>query len=155
MLGTLNEKEIDDLLRHNIIARIGCRYNESVYIVPVSYAYDNNCVIVHTVEGMKVDLMRTHPAVCFEVDNIENMGNWKSVIAWGNFREITDPVERQSAIKKLYKRSFPDIVSEKVKLHTRWPFQPDDKDVIKGIVFKIQLHKKTGRFERSDEVHFQ
>lgn len=154
MFGILDEKEIDDFLHHNIIARIGCCYNDSVYIVPVSYAYDNNCAIVHTTEGMKIDLMRANPFVCFEVDNIENMGNWKSVIAWGNFQELTDPVVRKNAIRKLYRRVFPAVVSEKVKLHSRWPFEPDDNEVIKGVVFNICLHKKSGRFEQSDTVTF-
>ena len=32
-----------------------------------------------------------------------------------------------------------------------WPFAPDNLNDIKGVVFKIELSEKTGRFEVNDE----
>src|ERR1700688_573053 len=107
MLGTLKMPEIEQLLSKQVVGRIGCRYGESVYIVPISYAYDGKYVYCHTHEGRKVDLMRLNPKVCFEVDNMPNMANWQSVIAWGEFEELKDPSERGKALNKLHARILP------------------------------------------------
>lgn len=154
MLGILSEQEIEDFLKSQIIGRIGSHYNNITYITPISYVYNNNIIIAHSAEGMKIDMMRGNPSVCFEVDKIENMGNWRSVITWGTFSEITDADERKNAVKKLYMRRFPAVVSEKVKLNKEWPFEPEDTELVSGIIFKIKLYKKTGRFERGDAITF-
>ncbi|MFT3772178.1 MAG: hypothetical protein QM820_42785 [Minicystis sp.] len=33
-------------------------------------------------------MMRESPSVCLQVDHIQDMANWRSVIAWGTFREL-------------------------------------------------------------------
>ena len=32
--------------------------------------------------------MRANPFVCFEVEDIDDLANWHSVIAWGVFEEL-------------------------------------------------------------------
>ncbi|WP_339627840.1 hypothetical protein [uncultured Maribacter sp.] len=54
--------------------------NNKTYVVLVTYANDGQYAYGHTQEGMNFNLMRKNPMVCFEVDVIENMGNWRSVI---------------------------------------------------------------------------
>ena len=98
-------------------------------------------------------MMRTNPNVCFEVDTMENMANWKSVIASGIFEELTDNADQKIAIKKLYNRIVPGIASKTLQLSPQWPFPPDNFEQVKGIVFRIRLYEKTGRFEKSDAVH--
>ena len=39
----------------------------------------------HSGEGLKLQMMRANPSVCFEVDRHENLANWQSVIAQGTF----------------------------------------------------------------------
>jgi len=34
--------------------------------------------------------MRKNPEVCFQLDVIENLASWRSVICWGTFEELTD-----------------------------------------------------------------
>jgi nitroimidazol reductase NimA-like FMN-containing flavoprotein (pyridoxamine 5'-phosphate oxidase superfamily) len=118
-----------------------------IYVVPISYAYDGNCIYGHTFEGLKIDLMRSNPSVCFEVDDLRDMGNWQSVIGWGKFEEILDKTERNNALKTLLDRPLPVISSITTHLGKSWPFYPDDLETIYGIVFKITLEKKTGKFE--------
>jgi nitroimidazol reductase NimA-like FMN-containing flavoprotein (pyridoxamine 5'-phosphate oxidase superfamily) len=120
--------------------------------VPISYGYDGRNIYSHTEEGLKLNLMRRNPRVCFEVDDINmvNMANWKSVIAWGEFEEITDPVEREKALHILLDRKLPLAVSNTVRLTSDWPFCPIDVNEIAGIVFRINITKKTGRFEKSN-----
>ena len=83
MIGILSEIQIDYFLKKELVGRIGCSANDVVYVVPISYAFDGRTIFAHTHEGMKTDVMRQNPNVCFEVDNIKDMGNWQSVIACG------------------------------------------------------------------------
>lgn len=53
------------------------------YVVPVNYVYDGKFIIAHSVAGMKIQMMRKNRDVCFEVDEMKSITNWKSVIAWG------------------------------------------------------------------------
>lgn len=93
MLGKLSEIEIEEILKANTIGRIGCTDATKVYIVPVNYRYETNSVLCYSFEGLKVDMMRHHPSVCFEVDEITNSHHWKCVIIHGVFKEITDEGE--------------------------------------------------------------
>ncbi|MEP6464898.1 MAG: pyridoxamine 5'-phosphate oxidase family protein [Parafilimonas sp.] len=154
MFGNLAEDAIETVLHQQIIGHIGCHANDTTYVVPVSYAYQDGCIYAHTEEGMKINMMRQNAKVCFEVYRMENMGNWQCVIAWGKFEEITGENERAGALKILLKRDLPIITSKTVQLTKEWPFEPDDLNEIKGIVFRIKLNIKTGRYEKNEEISF-
>jgi nitroimidazol reductase NimA-like FMN-containing flavoprotein (pyridoxamine 5'-phosphate oxidase superfamily) len=74
-------------------------------------------VYAHTKEGLKIEMMRTNPMVCFEVDVMESMSNWRSVIAWGKFEEIKKPEERKAGMQKLIDRIMPLMTSETTPHH--------------------------------------
>ena len=152
MFGHLGEDAIEDVLHQQFIGRIGCNYNDVTYVVPIGYAYDGKYVYAHAEEGMKINMMRENPHVCFEVDTIENMGNWKSVIGWGDYEELTDEKERALAINVLLNRGMPKGASKTSYFTPEWPFQSKTATDIEGIVFRIKLNIKTGRFERGDTV---
>ncbi len=147
MSKELNQTQIEEMLHKQIIGRIGCHADNTTYIVPISYAYDGEYIYGHAQEGMKVDMMRKNRNVCFEVDNMQNMGGWQSVIAWGEFEELKEAALRHKALRKLHERSVPNVASVTAKLSAEWPFVPAEPNKIKGVVFRIHLHKKTGRFE--------
>lgn len=154
MFGKLNSTEIEKLIHEQFIGRLGCHSDGLTYIVPFSYAYDGNYIYCHSFEGMKVDIMRKNPKVCFQVDNTKNLANWQSVICWGTFEEIPAGEERNNALRKLEERRLPVVTSETMHLTSQWPFPSEDIEKVKGIVFRILLDKKTGRFEKSLEEYF-
>jgi len=154
MFGDLSQKQIEDVLHHQVIGRVGCHAENMVYVVPISYAYDGQYIYGHTHEGMKINMMRKNKNICFEVDVLQDMANWQSVIAWGEFEELTDKTERNKALQKLIDRVLPLIPSETTKLYPDWPFKPKDLNVIKGVVYRILLTKKTGRFENNQTPSF-
>jgi hypothetical protein len=147
MLGELNNAEIEEVLKEQYLGRIGCHADGITYIVPVSYAYDGHYVYVRSKNGMKIEIMRKSPDVCFEVEALRNMGEWKTVVAWGTFEEITDSAERGDALRKLSSRHLPLITSELTRLSSVWPFEPGDLNNVEGVVYRLDLKKKTGRFE--------
>jgi nitroimidazol reductase NimA-like FMN-containing flavoprotein (pyridoxamine 5'-phosphate oxidase superfamily) len=154
MFGILNKDEIEKLLHSQTVGRIGCHADGVTYIVPISYAYDGENIFAHTLEGMKINMMRKNPEVCFEVDSMQNMANWQSVISWGVFEELGDPKDRQHALEILHARVLPNSASATARLSSEWPFSPKDMNSIKGVVFRIQLHKKTGKFENNSVPSF-
>ena len=154
MFGKLNDEEIEELICHEYIGRLGCHAEDTTYIVPISYAYDGDYIYGHTFEGMKLILMRKNPKVCFQVDDLHNMANWKSVIAWGVFEELQNGNEREQGINVLMNRTLPLIHSETMHLSPQWPFPSTDAASIDGIIFRVRLTEKTGRYEKSSPGYF-
>ncbi|MDX2046493.1 MAG: pyridoxamine 5'-phosphate oxidase family protein [Chitinophagaceae bacterium] len=151
MLGKLTEQETDEVFKRNVVGRIGCSDAEKTYVVPIHYVYDGRYIIGHSREGLKIAVMRKNPKVCFEVDEMPGADNWKSVIAWGTYEELTDEEDKYYAMKKMADRMMHLKVSETAKpphlsenrVH---PHQPGD---IKVIVFRIVVQEKSGRFEKN------
>lgn len=147
MIGELNYLEIEEVLQDQVVGRIGCHLKGVTYIVPVSYAYDDPFVYAYTLPGKKLDIMRENREVCFEVDDIADLRNWRSVIAWGTFEELTGTGERQKASKKLSDRSLPLISAQTAELAHTITETNDDVNEIEGIFYRIELKEKTGKFE--------
>jgi nitroimidazol reductase NimA-like FMN-containing flavoprotein (pyridoxamine 5'-phosphate oxidase superfamily) len=119
-------------------------------IVPVTYAYDGTYVIGHTVEGLKIDLLRKNPECCFEVDSMKSLSNWQSVIAMGTFEEVSGEIAA-AALKMLLARldSMPTSETSQpqrmgLSSATRAQTQTNNP-----IIYRIRLKEVTGRFERS------
>ncbi|MFI5185123.1 MAG: pyridoxamine 5'-phosphate oxidase family protein [Chitinophagales bacterium] len=150
MIGKLSSEEIENLLSKQCVGRIGCYDNDVVYVVPISYAYDGCNIYCHTYEGKKMEMMRKNPKVCFQIDDMKDMANWKSVITWGEFEEINDKEEKIKILKILLQRRLPVSSSVTTHLGKTWPFSGEGSNGlndIPGIVFKICLKEKSGKFE--------
>ncbi|NOT50206.1 MAG: pyridoxamine 5'-phosphate oxidase family protein [Chitinophagaceae bacterium] len=154
MFGKLNKEEIEEVIKRQLFGRIGCYTDGLVYVVPVSYAYEDPYIYGYTFEGMKIDMLRKNPSICFQIDDTKNLANWKSIIAWGEFEELVDTTGRNHALQKLEERVLPIINSETMHVSPIWPFSTNNPDALKGIVFRIRLKEKTGRFEKSPDSIF-
>ena len=149
MLGDLNSKQIEHVLHREIIGRIGCHAENTTYVVPVTYAYDGVYIYGHTKEGLKITMMRKNPLVCFEVDIMENMSNWRSVIAWGVFEQLQTPEARKAGMKILMDAVMPLMTGETTISNSMSDAHPKTIEAMKGVVYRIKLTKKTGRYEKS------
>ncbi len=94
--------------------------------------------------------MRKNPEVCFQVDEMKDQANWKSVIVWGSYEEITNELERYYAMKFLVSRLMHERVSETARLphdiHTMINAH-DKPDVIRPIVYRSRVKERSGRYE--------
>jgi uncharacterized protein len=152
MFGNLKSEEIESLLHSQLIGRIGCHWDNITYIVPISYAYDGEFIYAITHEGMKINIMRQNRQVCFEVENIPDLANWQSAICFGQFEELANKTERREGLDILYQRQVPSVTSDTTRLSPSWPFRPANIDKIEGVVFRIRLTEKTGKFEKHEEA---
>ena len=149
MLGKLNETEIENLLKQQVIGRVACYADGDLYIVPVNYVYDGHFIYSHSAMGKKIEMMRKNPQVCFEIDEIKDMFRWKSVIAWGRFEEITGLQEKEQAMQRLIHRIMP--FSDKPNDHPSHGIAEKESDIgtqVELIIYRIRVEKKTGRFEQ-------
>jgi nitroimidazol reductase NimA-like FMN-containing flavoprotein (pyridoxamine 5'-phosphate oxidase superfamily) len=140
MIGSLTPEEIDDVLEAEVLGRIACIVDGHPYVVPVTYVYDAQLsdVYVHSAEGAKVRAMRANPDVCFEVEQIRDMANWRTVIARARFEELWRN-RGERAMGLLASRLAPLRVSETARQH----------GVIRPLLYRLHLIQRTGRFERT------
>lgn len=136
MINKLKEDEARDLLTEERIARLGCIVDGEPYVVPVSYIYDGECAIIHSLPGRKINAMRVNPRVCLQVDRIESDFGWKSVIAFGGYEEVTNRAERSRALEQLLNR-FPQLTPVETLI-------AEDAMAPEPIVFRIRIERLTG-----------
>lgn len=101
----LSRDEIEEFLRSQRIARLGCHAGDETYVVPVIYAYEDGAVVMVTTEGRKTAMLRENPRVCVEVDeyDADKRGSWRSVIAYGSSEELAGD-EIEAALSLLRER---------------------------------------------------
>ncbi len=148
MLGELTSNEIESVVRKQMIGRIGCCDANEVLVVPITYAYDGTYIYGHSQEGMKIKMMRKNPNVCFEVDELTDMTNWKSVIMWGVYEELIEEEAHRNGLKIFADRMKFLNASETIGPMLRQPEPHPHGALSKPIVFRIKVNKKTSRFER-------
>ena len=136
MIKSLNQDQARELLRRERIGRLGCIADGGPYVVPVNYVFDGECAYLHSLPGYKIKAMRTRPRVCLQVDEIEDELNWKSVLAFGTYEEITNQHERTEALNHLLARFS--------RLTPVESFIVSDADAPAPIVFRIRISKLTG-----------
>lgn len=149
MLGELTNTEIEQLLTSNVIGRIGCYAGQKMYVVPITYIYDGKYIIGHTVEGTKIEMLRQNPECCFEVDVMDNIANWQSVIAWGTFEELKgdDAIQAQQKLIKTLGHLMPSETSQPERMGPA----STKRTLTQGrnpVIYRIVLREKSGRFER-------
>jgi nitroimidazol reductase NimA-like FMN-containing flavoprotein (pyridoxamine 5'-phosphate oxidase superfamily) len=103
VIEELDAQEVDAFLRAQVVGRIGCHVDGRTYVVPVIYAWDGADVYVLSIEGRKIEMMRTNPNVCFEVDEYRPGRGWRSVILEGTYEEL-EGTRMQAAVSLLVQR---------------------------------------------------
>ena len=152
MLGKLSEEEVVELLESNTIGRIGCSNGETTYVVPVSYVVKDGYVLCHSRLGLKIELMRENPSVCFEVDEISDYGNWRCVIAWGSYKEIQNEDEINEALNHFSDHTLTMKTNQTAEppAELEGRTHPGHKlNYGAPIFYKIEFTQVTGRFEKS------
>lgn len=145
-IEALSSKDNIELLQQKVFAHLGCYAKDEMYIVPISYFYDNGYIYSHSRPGKKIQMMRDNPSICIQVEDVEDFFHWRSVIAWGKFEELPEEesiVAMRTILQRLSQSNVPtdfeiDVTAE---LET-------------AIVFRMKIEKMTGRFEEEDFGEF-
>jgi len=134
----------------NHVGRIGFLDNQRISIIPVTYVSDGNAIYGHALEGSKVFAMRKYPSVCFQIDNIDNLSNWRSIIVWGLFEEVKSKSTQEKINNLFIDQLGPLSLGETVST-TRVMDQPPLHIQKKSnpVLYKIAISDIAGRFEKS------
>jgi nitroimidazol reductase NimA-like FMN-containing flavoprotein (pyridoxamine 5'-phosphate oxidase superfamily) len=138
MMRTLGTEEVKRVLLAEVVGRIGAHADGRTYVVPVAYVFDDDCIYAHSSDGMKIQMMRQNPSVCFEVDHVEDLVNWHSVIGWGTYEEL----HAEAAQRGL------ELLSARLRARFPGPAVHDTSTEAPAVVFRLKLTEMTGREER-------
>jgi len=136
-ISKLGDRDSLAILREGTLGRLGCIAADWPYVVPVNYFFDGRDIYIHTLPGKKLDALRANPRVCLQVDDIKDSYNWRSVIAYGTFEEVSNEETRENVLTKLYSR-LPHMT----------PVESKMVEGAKGtVVFRIKVEEVTGMAE--------
>jgi nitroimidazol reductase NimA-like FMN-containing flavoprotein (pyridoxamine 5'-phosphate oxidase superfamily) len=151
MVGELTEPEIESILRTQAIGHLACSNDEKLYLVPITYYFEDGAIYSYTNEGAKTHIMQENPKVCFQVEEIANEHSWRSVIAWGRYEEL--PKSKQEEVMTRLQHWAEDALSKGIKAYLPFESQARLEHALQEkelpIVYRIVITEKTGRFEHN------
>jgi nitroimidazol reductase NimA-like FMN-containing flavoprotein (pyridoxamine 5'-phosphate oxidase superfamily) len=81
----LSRDEIETMLARNNVGRIAFSMHDRVDIQPIHYVYERGWLYGRTSEGEKISTIEHNQWVAFEVDEVTDIFDWKSVVIHGSF----------------------------------------------------------------------
>lgn len=90
MIKKLEISDCYKVLASNYIGRLAYISGKSPYVVPVTYFYDaeEKCILSYSAKGHKINAMKKHGDVALQVDDIQSIQKWRSVLVHGRFEEL-------------------------------------------------------------------
>jgi len=93
----MSGKECRELLARQGGGRLGCARDNQPYIVPIYFSAEGDNLFCFATLGQKIEWMRSNPLVCIQADEIRGPSEWKSVVVFGRYEELSDdPKHEQS-----------------------------------------------------------
>jgi nitroimidazol reductase NimA-like FMN-containing flavoprotein (pyridoxamine 5'-phosphate oxidase superfamily) len=105
-----NTREIETIIQKAEVCRLGLAVDNTPYIVPLFFGYENNCLYIHCAkEGRKLDMIRQNNNVCFEMEVDTKITNrdkpacqwssaYRSVIGYGSAFILENFEEKKQAL---------------------------------------------------------
>jgi nitroimidazol reductase NimA-like FMN-containing flavoprotein (pyridoxamine 5'-phosphate oxidase superfamily) len=138
-IRTLSREQCEQILARNHVGRIAYAWKNHVDIEPLHYVFDGEWLYGRTSRGTKLIVTGEQWwPVAFEVDEVEGLFQWRSVVVHGGFYAIPEdgPEWHEIARKKgveLLRTLLPETLT------------PDDPVPQRKVLFRISLQEVTGR----------
>jgi nitroimidazol reductase NimA-like FMN-containing flavoprotein (pyridoxamine 5'-phosphate oxidase superfamily) len=97
--------EMTALLQRVGFGHLGCTRDGHPYVVPMHYAYDGQQLYFFTTEGTKTEFIAANHEVCFQVEEITDASNWRSVMYIGQAHKLIKPDETEHAMQLISERN--------------------------------------------------
>ena len=138
----LPRDEIELLLARNNVGRLAFAFHDRVDIQPIHYIYERGWIYGRTSEGEKIATLEHNRWIAFEVDEVEDVFNWRSVVVHGSFWKLSPRGSPHA--EELWARAA-DLVGRIV------PGSLSDNDPVafRHTLFRIAVADATGREAKS------
>jgi len=138
---------IDSIIRKSLVCRIALYDGAMPYLVPLSFGYDGTSIYLHSAtEGRKIDILKTHPQVCFEFEaDCEVIPaeracsftmRYRSVIGYGSAHFLENSEEKLGAIRIILNQYTDKI------------FTMTKQDMVNIAVVRVDIEQITGKQSR-------
>lgn len=138
----LDASETRRLLTRNHVGRIAYSFHGRVDIEPIGYVHADGVIYMRTSPGSKLATLHRAPWVAFEVDEVDGLLDWRSVVAHGTVYVL------ENAGTLSARASYQSAVD---RLRTLDPhaFEPEDLTPDRTVVMQLHIDSMTGRQARS------
>lgn len=134
----LDREESESILARNHVARLAYCYQDRVGIAPIHYVFTPDWLYGRTSAGSKLETATHNWRVAVEVDEVEGLFDWRSVVVGGGFyvlspeRSPEDRAQWELGVQHV-RRLVPAAFTEADPLPER------------TILFRIAVQEVTGR----------
>lgn len=112
------EDEADEILTKASVAHVGFVVDGQPFVIPMLYHYEGDVIYVHGQRGGRMArTLRAGDNVCIEVTILDGLiasrhalyhsANYRSTVAFGRAREVTDRDEKAAVLERMTRRYFP------------------------------------------------
>jgi len=141
-IDLLEKSEVLKIIERGSLGHLGCFSDKDVYVVPITYAFENPYIYSHSKDGKKISMMRGNPYACIEIEEIKSMFDWRSAIAWGVYEELHND-EAVTAMRLLIKK-----ITQKIKDGSASDLELDFEAMFEdAVIYRIRIDKLSGRYE--------
>jgi len=116
------QSEIIFIIQRATVCRLGIFGEEYPYIVPLCFGYEDNTLYFHSAnKGMKLDLLKKNPKVCFEMDMGEEVKTlsktcdwgmrYQSIVGFGESEFLESDEEKRHGLDVIVRHYAPDAAS--------------------------------------------
>ncbi len=138
-MDDLSHTECLQLLDEELVGHLGVVDEGKAYVTPVSFTRDDSSLYFRTGPGRRLEVMRANPSVCFEASRFEtDGGEWRSVVVWGDVREVTDAAHEARAV---------ELLMDKYREYVSWLGSFGGSEVLPGlsVVIELPMDSMSGR----------
>lgn len=136
------KKQVEQILAKAQVCRLAMVDKGHPYVVPLNFGYRDGTLYFHSApEGRKIDVLKSDPRVCFEVDELVKMNkaalacdwgaSFKSVIGTGTALFLETPAEKKAGL---------DII---MAHYSGRSFDYPEEKLAKTAVIQVTIHEMT------------
>lgn len=135
----MTREEVHALLSRNHVGRMAYSTGTEIDIEPIHYVYNEGWLYGRTSRGARLrKIGETWWPVAFEVDEVEGLFDWRSVVVHGGFYTLSPTGATWE--RKEYERAV-----ELLRTLIPETFTPADPTPFRDVVFRIAVQEVSGR----------
>ena len=85
VIRELSREEVEETINRNRVGRIAFSFHDRVDIQPIHYIYERGWLYGRTSEGEKIYTLKHNQWIAFEIDEVNDLFEWRSVVVHGSF----------------------------------------------------------------------